>query len=149
MYINHVTLNTGHIRKSYPDDVGKDLYFMLRRLFVEMFSDNGAEVVEGYHAKARYSEGNGVLITLFSNIDNVPILTTAIVKENNDDFLWELLHENYSAPLATNISNPPEKPYIADRMEIGAMLHIDALKWTGDFSRCMGWIYVDEKAIRG
>lgn len=148
MYINHVTLNTGHIRKSYPNEVSKDIYFILRRLSKEMLSENGAEIIDGYRAVAKYAEGHGLLITLYTK-DNVPILTSAFVKETDDDYIWEILHEHYPGPLATKSKNPPEKPYIADRLEIGAMLHMDALEWTGDFSRCMGWIYVDEKAIRG
>ena len=48
----------------------------------------------------------------------------------------------------TKLAEQPEVPYIADRVEVGAYLHKDALKWTGDFSRCMGWISLFPDEIR-
>lgn len=147
-YINHITLNTGHTRNSYPNEVSKELYFILKRLQKELLSENGAEIIDGYRAEGKYAKGHGLLITLYSK-NKIPILTSIVVNENDDDFLWKLLHEHSTTPLKTKATNPPKKPYIADKIEIGAIAHMDAMEWTGDFSKCIGWMYVDENAIRG
>jgi hypothetical protein len=49
--------------------------------------------------------------------------------------LWDM-------PVLTDPDKCPPLPYVADRVEMVAVLHSDALVWTGDFSRCMGRIYI-------
>jgi hypothetical protein len=144
-YINHITLNTGHKRKSYPQEIDKRIYFVLNRIYKDMFKSK-VEIFKGYTAKATNDPSNGILITIFSPKDE-PILTTGITKLKNS-VIWELLHTSSALPLQTNPKFPPEVPYIADRIEIGAALNMDAMRWTGDFSRCMGWIYLAPEKIR-
>ncbi len=145
-YINHITLNSGHIRKTYSSEIEQGFYFKLMRIYKDIFKKEGTDIIDGYIAKGTNEPGNGVLITVFGP-DGVPILTTGITKNENNT-VWDLLHTTSMAPLKTSAASPPEVPFIADRLEIGAMIHMDALKWTGDFTRCMGWICLDPQAIR-
>ncbi|MEB3103112.1 hypothetical protein [Ferviditalea candida] len=142
-YLNHITLNTGHIQKTYPGEVNKQLYLKLQRIYKESLNGE-AEVLDGYTAKST-STDNGTLITLFR--DDAPILTTAI-SSNDDGMIWEMIHNSAASPLYTKLSDPLPIPYIADRLEVGVVLHMDALQWTGDFSRCMGWIILAPEEIR-
>ncbi|MDF9296083.1 hypothetical protein [Geobacillus stearothermophilus] len=144
--INHVTLNTGHIRKSKSDEVDKGLYFVLHRLTKEIFSPNGASVVDGYIAKGTRDDDGDALITVFS-MEGAPIVTIGMTKRKNSP-VWGLLHETSTLPLATSPNHPPEAPYVADRIEPGALFHTEALEWTGDFSRCMAWICLYPEKIR-
>lgn len=34
-YINHITLNTGHIRKTYPEEIDNKIYFLLNRIYAD------------------------------------------------------------------------------------------------------------------
>ena len=87
-----------------------------------------------------------MLITVFGP-KNEPIITIGITKFKNSS-IWELLHTTSMLPLKTSPKFPPEVPYIADRIEVGSVLNMDAMRWTGDFSRCMGWIYLAPSKIR-
>jgi len=46
-FLYHVTLNTGHIRKIYPEEIDKRIYFALRRILRDSLRPEGAEVMEG------------------------------------------------------------------------------------------------------
>ncbi|WP_221935135.1 hypothetical protein, partial [Brevibacillus sp. LEMMJ03] len=116
-YIRHVTLNTGHVRKSFPSEIDKRLYFILRRMRKDIFSSSGTEIIDGYTAKGTEVTGNGAVITVFKK--NVPIITVGMTKHKHSD-VWKLMHESSTLPLQTNPNNPPDVPYAADRLEIGA-----------------------------
>lgn len=144
-YLNHITLNTGHVRQTYPEEVNKSIYFRLKRILNDSLHQDGAEVLDGYRLKTTQAGGH-TLATIFGS-DGAPILTTACSR-NDDGALWRLLHKEPSMPLMTHSSDPPPVPYIADRLEVGAVLHIDAMQWTGDFSRCFGWVVLAPNQIR-
>lgn len=135
-HINHVTLTTGRTRKTYPHEVSKELYFVLQRIVRESTRAGGVELFEGYRLKTT-REGDVAIATVYADGD-LPILTTAAAPTSNPT-LWQLMH-NTDQPLMTDPDKPVSGPFIADRLEIGAMQHADALEWTGDFSRCFGWI---------
>ena len=46
-----------------------------------------------------------------------------------------------TTPVVTDREKPPRTPWQADRIEAGALLHPDAIGWTGDFSRCLAWAW--------
>lgn len=143
-FINHITLNTGHMRKTYPHEVDKELYFILKRIYKESLNENGAMLFDEYKVKGTAFYG-GVLITVSK--DQLPIITVAVSKFKNDD-LWNALHETATIPLKTKADDPVKAPFIADRIEFGAAMNLDSMRWTGDFSRCMGWIVVNPRKIR-
>lgn len=144
-HINHITLSSGHIRKTSPNEVDKELYFILKRLYNDSLKKE-VEIFDGYTMKTTSTE-IGTLITVY-NAAKMPILTTAISKNDTGE-LWEVLHESATTPLKTDKGKIPELPYIADRLELGAMFDLAATKWTGAFSRCMGWIVLYPKAVYG
>lgn len=145
-YINHVTLNSGHIRKTYPDEIDKELYFFLNRIWKDSQYGSGVELFDGYVLKSTKIE-QGAIGTIFK--ESTPIITVAAVN-SDDGTIWRKLHETYvlGEELATNLDEPMDTPYIADRLEVGAITHIDAMLWTGDFSRCFGWIVLAPEKIR-
>jgi hypothetical protein len=144
-YINHITLNTGHVRKTYPDEVNKEIYFILKRILRDSMKPSGAEVYQGYTLRTT-QDGGSTIATIYHR-DGAAILTTLCTKFGDDE-AWKILHEYSTAPLATKPTEPIAAPYIADRLEIGAAFHMDAMGWTGDLSRCLGWIVIDPKQIR-
>ncbi|WJQ03216.1 hypothetical protein QT236_14435 [Geobacillus stearothermophilus] len=145
-HINHITLNTGHARKTLPNEVNKSIYFILRRMRKEIFSSSGTEIIDGYTAKGTEEKGNGALITVYDR-HSVPVITIGIAKHNHST-IWKLLHQTTTMPLQTDPTSPPEAPYVADRLEIGALMNMEAMSWTGDFSRCMAWMYLFPNEIR-
>lgn len=74
----------------------------------------------------------------------VPIITIGVAtKSRSARTLWRILHDKSPFPLATTASFPPAAPWIADRIEGGALMHPEALTWTGDFSRNLGWAWME------
>ncbi|GED65609.1 hypothetical protein [Lysinibacillus fusiformis] len=143
--INHITLNSGHIRKTNSNEVSKDLYFTLNRIYKDSFEEIGTELFDGYTVKSTFKEIHGVITTIFDT-NGIPVFTTASVI-NFESKMWEILHESSALPLRTNIDTPPQTPYIADRLEQGYFLHLDVSEWSGDFARCFGWMYINPKSI--
>ncbi|MNW48698.1 hypothetical protein D3C74_260750 [compost metagenome] len=144
-YLNHVTLNTGHARKTYSHEVDKRIYFILKNILKDAMGSQGAKIFDNYTVKIT-KVGEGAVSTLFGS-SGAPILTTACSKDD-DGSLWRMLHSTFNGQLATKEDKPTSTPYIADRLEVGSVLHMDALKWTGDFSRCFAWAILFPDRIR-
>ncbi|MDK8182139.1 hypothetical protein [Paenibacillus sp. UMB4589-SE434] len=140
-YFNHITLNTGHSRKSYPSEVEKEIYFILHRLYKDIFN-GGADLFDGRYVVKGSQDDSGAVVTVYkAEIDLMPILTTGISRYRKSK-LWELLHSSSTAPLKTNAKFPPAAPWVGDRLEVGAMIDTEALTWTAGFSKSIGWIYL-------
>lgn len=144
-YINHVTLTTGHVRKTYPREINKEIYFKLNRILQESISPNGAELFAGYRVKITRIEGGAISTVLGPG--GAPVLTTLCTRDD-DGTLWQMIHEHASLPIVTDPKKRPQLPYIADKLEIGATMHMDAMSWTGDFARSIGWAILDPSSIR-
>jgi hypothetical protein len=146
-YLNHITLTTGHCRKTYPEEIDKDLYFELRGLFKKSLREE-TDLHNGYSIKSTETP-IGSLITLFGEYegDKVPILTVGCSIDDTGE-LWELLHSTSTIPLVSKSTDKIQLPYIADRLEVGSEMFLDSLKWTGSFSKCMGWICLAPEKIR-
>src|SRR5690606_976729 len=106
-YIYHITMNTGHIRKTYPDEVDKELYFVLNRIYREALTEQGARLFEKYILKGSKFE-YGAIFTLFGELKNkeinettlAPILTTVSTTKNAEQ-IWKQLYDISTLPLKT------------------------------------------------
>lgn len=143
-YLNHITLNTGHMRKTYPDEVDKKIYFVLKRILRDSLKGEGAEVYPNFILKTTQAE-DATIATVYR--DQLPILTTTCCK-TDDGSIWRTLHESAMTPLKTKANDKLPTPYIADRIEIGYMMYMNELSWAGDFSRCFGWITLAPDQVR-
>ncbi|MFJ7952176.1 hypothetical protein ACIQZG_11680 [Lysinibacillus sp. NPDC096418] len=144
-YLNHIIINSGHYKKSFPIDVNNKYFFALKRVYKESFNIDGVTLLDKYIVKSTKVDGHGVVTTIF-NLYNIPIMTSAFVSEEGSK-IWEVLHSSSNLPVATDSTNPPEVPYIADRLEIGFVLKVDRVEWTADFSRCLAWIHFSPNSI--
>jgi hypothetical protein len=143
-FINHITLTTGHCRKTFPKEIA-GRYYSIKRVYEGLFSKDGIEITEGFYAKCLENFEGGILIVVYSP-RNLPILTSGISKYKNNN-LWKYLHDSSCTPTITNPLIQPEAPYIADRIEIEAINYPNAMTWTADFTRCMGWMFISPESI--
>lgn len=150
LYINHITINTGHCRKTYPSEISKDIYMTLFRIFRDAQAPNGCDIMENEFNVKITGDKIGYLCTLFKYDSGckVPVLTSAYSKVDKDGELWDMLFQNMTAPLLVERPEMPELPYIADRIEMGMGLFPGVSSFTGDFSRCMGWISLYPEKIK-
>lgn len=148
-YINHITINTGHCRKSYPNEVNKELYFILHNIFKDAHAQDGCNIMDGDYNVKITASSIGYLTTLFGydNGERIPVITSACSKADKG-FLWDLLFQNAAGSLPDIRPAMPKTPYIADRIEPSAALFFNDLNWTADFTRCIGWICLYPEEIR-
>lgn len=144
-YINHINLNTGHKRLSYLEDFNTTYLFEMNRIYKDSLRKRGTKIRDGYTVRSTLNPYHGLLVTIY-NPDGLPVLTVGIT-DNSNSKVWNTLHETSYSVLATEIEKPPEAPYIAERLEIGAGIDPETLTWVVDFTRYIGWIYLAPRAV--
>lgn len=153
----HVTLQSGHVRASprseVEDEVVRELAPLLHR--VVGGCEEPVPRVGGGYTLTGAAAGDAAIVTVWGpRVDDipVPVLTLGIASgEAQADRLWALLHQPYEAQLGdpvTPADTPPPLPWCAARLELGAMVHVDALEWAGDFERCLAWTWVERSGRR-
>ncbi|MFB5762294.1 hypothetical protein [Paenibacillus medicaginis] len=143
-YLTHITLNTGQVRRIYPGEVDKQLYAAMKRVWKDSFKSEGVQLFEGYRFKSFQSRR--VTVGTLCNGKGIPILTTNCCQWDDGTY-WRILQNESWIPLATQSSEPPPTPYVADQLGFGFMQHEDATAWTEDFSRCFGWLVLDAEQM--
>jgi len=147
--ITHITLTTGHQRDSFAEEIDPKLYFKFKKMFKEpVLGENDIDFIDDTCLKLTKIDDDSYICTLFvkTNEGLCPVLTTAGSKTLNLD-LWVALHDSAITPVVTDRNRPPRPPFIADRIEIPHPQAIEIFKWTGDFSRCLGWMMLYPEEI--
>ncbi len=141
--VRHVTLNSGNSIMQSRADIGDVAIDALQDVIDRLVSGAPSVPVPG---RTGYTiEGVHIhhqLIVTLRTATGTPILTTGVGTTADASELWRSMHES-AWELATRADRAPPVPWIADRIEPGAVLHIDALVWTGDLSRCVGFAWLD------
>lgn len=94
---NHYTVNTGHMRRSTPDEVDKGMYFYLKRIVEDAQTEKGAEILDGTTAELTIDQYGSYAITLFGYIDGekIPFLISFGCKGANTKEVWDDVKKNY------------------------------------------------------
>lgn len=144
-YFIHVTLASGHsVRHSRTAATDAEIE-PLKDLLAQLLQGSAPEVPgqPGYYVNG-VAQGRNLMATLWAGrpSDRAPILTTGVaLKARSAPVLWRTLHQSSFLHL-TDPEQPPPAPWIADRIEPAAMLHMDAMSWTGAWSRTLGWAWL-------
>lgn len=141
-YIIHVTLTTGHMarhsRADMPDTAVSDVAEI-----IDSILQGGRAEVPGRpgHFVTGANAGRNLIATLRAG--ETPILVTGVcIQSRSSPRLWRMMHDGpYS--LATDPDSPVSAPWIADRIEPGALDHMASMRWTGSWARCLGWAWVE------
>lgn len=147
-YLHHVTLLTGHVARQQRADIADAAVAAVSDLLdAALQGGHPALPIDGgawlLNASA---EGKSLIATVWRGpwATRIPIITIGVaLKSRSAQRLWRVLHDRSQVPLATTAALPPPVPWIANRIEPGAMLHPEAMTWTGDFSRCLGWAWME------
>ena len=151
MKINHYTLNTGNMRISEPSEVNMDIYFTLKSIInrarrgkTELLDNTYIEILE---------DDYGYICDLYGKRgkEYIPILSTAGTKmEVGRIYIWNSMETiakaEYRERYTTRV--PVEVPYIIDLIHISSVYFMEVLNWTGDFTRCLGWMILFPEEIR-
>ncbi len=143
----HITLTTGDVRRSPRTEVGDDALAIIRPLlFLAIDTHERVPLPHppGYSISATAGKST-CLVTLWGAQSetalpqSVPLLTTGIAAADGDKSaqLWRMLG---------GVASPPPAPWCADRIEF-PLAHMEAYRWTGDYSRCVAWAWLERSGL--
>ena len=141
-YINHLTISTGHSRRSPRAEVGDDTLTWLvpwLRKAVALGTPQPLPVA----ALARYSllaqvEDGALLATLYAGPD-APLVTIGVAQRSRQAAtLWNKMITAFGAP---GLERPAE-PWCAVALHAALLDHPGAGEWLGDFERCIAWAWI-------
>lgn len=140
-YLHHVTLNTGHSRRSYRDEVADVAIAAVQDALSRALSGPGARAalpVPGYEMTAT-AHGRALLATVWRG--QTPLVTLGVALTSRSGAgLWRLMHE--AQGLATANQPCPPEPWVAGRIEPTGASDPAALVWIADFERVAAWAWL-------
>lgn len=148
--ISHYTLNTGDVRVTTPDEVCTTVYFRLKSIIKKAMETEYVDLIQD--TKIRLTiEKSTYACTLYScrsGEDMFPILYTCGCSNSEDmQLLWPSTVEMFEKVCETSTNITPAVPFIADIVLPASIERLDALQWTGDFCKSLGWMIMEPKAI--
>lgn len=151
-YLQHVTLTTGHTRRSWRHEISEEALAACLRL-LDDFAVGARPEMPGFPAYALTGARHGrcLIATVWGEATGAPVATIGVAENARCGArLWRELHREFpgGGALATDPEAQPEAPWIGARLLIGAALHTESMHWMGDFERCLGWAwlaYLDEQ----
>lgn len=154
MYINHITLSTGHCRRSLRSEVDDAALALLYPWLAVAIASGEIEpmpVAALSHYGARVIKEIGVVVTIYGPSgphvtgqphagEHLPIVTLGIAQRSREaGDLWALLLANFGAKAGIKT---PTTPWCAVALHDALVDHQDAMAWLGDLERCIAWAWV-------
>lgn len=151
-YINHITLTTGHTRRSYRREVSHEIIATLQPMILALAQSGEATlpIDDGEWRIDGPQMGKSCRVWTVWHRDNSPICTIGLAtKSRCGGEIWRALHDMPMPPddvVITDRGDVPAAPWLAVRLHIGAALHPDCQPWLGDFERCLAWAWIEHRS---
>lgn len=144
MKINHYTINTRHNRVSCAEEVQKETIEYLTNLIKGTDEGNPIELLDGA-TMVLTTEPGGYIATIKVGGD-VVLATAGACNKLQAKKIWTEMMKIAEPSMPDKIELfPVQPPFILDFIFHGALFHQDILSWTGDFTKCLGHLLLDEK----
>lgn len=147
LYIHHVTLQTGHVRRSERAGVSDEALDACGRL-VATPGLVRIHAVDGYGLLVHDPVGRCLTASVHQSRSLIlgdvspPLATIGIATRSRcGSALWRRLHDG-RPELATSADAVPPTPWCAARLEPALADDPDAAHWLGDLERCLAWAHV-------
>lgn len=134
-YIWHVTLDTGHGRRSLRNEIDAATITIVRQQIDEALAAGSAAILEGYTLTATTPAG-ALLATVTGNAGPLAIIGVAR-SSLQSAALWRRLDAEGA---------PPSPPWCAVRLQAPLASDLDAAGWLGDYERCIAWAWLAGKS---
>lgn len=151
-YLQHVTLDTGHVRRSPRSEVEAETIPAVSRLLSLALAGDEAWIpaVEPRCRLTAAASGRCLVATVWgpdAGEQRVPLATLGVAGRSTcGSRLWRRLHDGRPAEmpaLKTDAARVPPEPWCAVRLEPGLALHPEAAEWLGDLERCLAWAWLE------
>lgn len=141
-YINHLTLASGHIRRSERAEVDDETLKILAPWLSDAINSGERHplpVAElAHYEAAAFVEDGGLLVTVFAGEN--PLVTFGVAQRSrHGGNLWAKMLANFPAKPGTQ---KPAEPWCAVALHPALIAHPDAMGWMGDFERCVAWAWI-------
>src|SRR3990167_4628984 len=140
-YLYHVTLQTGHTRKSYRSEVSAEAIAFCRDLLERINAGERVEIPPGgYFVSGRIS-GKCASFSVYAGGDLIVAFGVA-ENERCGAQLWRGLHNAEGLSFVTDPGRQPGAPWIGVALSEALTLHPQAADFLGDFERCLSWAFL-------
>jgi len=154
MYINHITLNTGHMSRIQVGDVAGETLARVSPWLAALVQSGQlmplpVSSLSAYTAHATVQDGALVLTVSGPTVTDTgpmqgmqpPLVTIGVVKKSRHAHLWGLMTTGAHMPPAAKGIKAPQTPWCAIAVWPSSVLCADAFEWLGDFERCVAWAW--------
>lgn len=140
MYLNHITLSTGHSRRGPRAEVSGETVAALQPwLKAALKSGKNAplpgDLGAAYSASLTLLDGS---LNCTVKRGGVPLVHFAVAGRSRHATIWPLLARLAGNPDLTE----PGTPWLAVRLLPGLQTDVPATDWLGDFERCVAWAWL-------
>lgn len=111
-YIQHVTIETGHVQRSYREDVDPALLAACTDWLRRACDEDAVALPSGWVLTA---EARGPSVVAVVAIDGAPAATLGIARTSRTGGLWRFLGD--TARVSAVGDAPPPAPWLATRLE--------------------------------
>lgn len=157
-YIEHLTLATGHLRRSPRSEVAGEVMARVSP-WLSALVDGGKAlplpVSELAHYTALPATYDGSLLVTISGPaltkgpmkgKGPPLVTIGVAKRpRHGDALWPLLTGPVMPPVKRGVQRPAE-PWCAVVIHPTIVMHLEASEWLGDLERCVAWAWIERNS---
>jgi hypothetical protein len=150
-YLWHVTLNTGHGRRSPRSEVSAAAIEAVGRNLDEALAAGTFVPLTGPPGYLLKADAVGASLTASVAADSehgpMPLVTFGVaLRARNAGRLWRLLHDVKGYDFATDPEVVAKPPWCAVRLYDTIGLDMAAMAWLGDFERCAAWAWIERDA---
>ena len=144
-YLNHLTLNSGHIARTSSADVAADTRAVMAAWLEAAIKYVDPYLLPGPLGAQRYSasiaiERGSMLCTVFAPpLD--PLVTFGVARRSRQAAeLWPLLRAQFGGKPGIKM---PGEPWCAVHIHPVFAEQFGASAWIGDFERCVAWAWIE------
>lgn len=155
MYINHITISTGHTARTRRADVAAAATELMAKWLPDTINSGkayGLPVQELSHFSAQVFVQDGALVVTVSapvgphqqgkpfTGQTMPLVTFGVATRSRQSApLWTMLVNAFSCKTGLQA---PDVPYCAVAVHPSIAIYKGPVEWLGDFERCMAWAWV-------
>lgn len=162
MYINHITLTTGHLARTTRADVAPEVTALIAP-WLQAAIQSGRPVPLPAPALSHYSAHalvqDGALVVTFSAPlgphtpgrphagPHMPIATMGVAQRSRHGAkLWDMLTRAFPVPAGVTM---PTTPWLAVVLHPGMTAHAVPADWLADLERSIAWAWITRHPVIG
>jgi hypothetical protein len=152
VYLNHITLSSGHPRRSQRADVSDGAIKALRpwlQAAIEHKEDyplpGSLGTKDGFLAQV--TVGGGALLCSVGRMQTGPLMTFGVAaRSRQSGELWAIMCAQFGSAGALTA---PVTPWCARALHPAFARQQDMAAWFGDFERCVAWAWIAGAWVNG